>query len=225
MFSWGTRLLTVVTNNNSYCVTISSALLTMIRLFPTAPFCDCGDPRDHHRHMPQSKHWFSHWRHPSRRAGRVVVGRGEGAAKGGGGDAKSEHRFPAPSSKECRKPVLGVWARLGVWYRHYRNTLNGVEQLRLVNKPGGHVTDSRSDRWTLSGSQRLAVPLRNFTPPAAVQTIATDCGLERGPLDLTQHRSLQLLIGKHRYQIFPVRSRQSPWGLISNSLEASAPLC
>ena len=31
----------------------------------------------------------------------------------------SEHRFPAPSSKEgCRKPVLGVWvgaARLSAW--------------------------------------------------------------------------------------------------------------
>ena len=201
----------------------------MIRLFPTSLFGDCGDPRDHHRHMPQStgsvagdtlraglRGWW--WGGGGRRSG-------GGGGGGGGRAAKSEHRFRAPSSKECRKPVPGVWARLGVWYRHYRNTLNGVEQLRLVNKPGGHVTDSRSDRWTLSGSQRLTVPLRNFTPPAAVQTIATDCGLERGPLDLTQHRSLQLLIGKHRYQIFPVRSRQSPWGLISNSLEASAPLC
>ena len=46
-----------------------------------------------------------------KRTGCGVRGWGGGGGERGVGGAHSEHRFPAPSSKELgRKPVLGVWS-------------------------------------------------------------------------------------------------------------------
>ena len=69
-----------------------------------------------HRVLPR---YFSHFANNSPKLGPVSY---------------SEHRFPAPSSKGCRKPVLGVWSSLWV----------GSSDDRTKDIDAVHVSDSET---------------------------------------------------------------------------------